>query len=108
MWVAALEQQAGESVQQHMLTPTSGDLDVVPNLWGEGLLVTVPDHPSNLELPVWLYLGDGDHTYALDSESARLTPGLRKFDSAPPDEQRRARLDRTSVEEIRRYIKSGR
>jgi hypothetical protein len=103
-WVGALEQQARQSVRQHMVTPVNGELKATPNLWGEGVFVSLWEDNSRSEPPVWLYLGNGEHTYALDPESARLTPRLRRLSEATSDDQKRARLDRTSIDEIRKYV----
>jgi hypothetical protein len=98
--VAAIENHALQSVQRELTTNENLALEVYPNRWGEGFFVFAEGEPgTNPQPPVWVYLGDA--TYALDSESRRLTPRLSALTDATPAARARVQLDRVSVEEIR-------
>jgi hypothetical protein len=103
VFIDALKREARDSVRQHMIAPIPADLEVTPNAWGEGLIVSGADRLADAGPPVWLYLG-GDDTYTLDPESERLTPGLRKLTTATTEERARAGLDQLSISDIRTYI----
>lgn len=101
--VAVVERQAREAVQREMATPVRTELTTCANQWGEGAFVTVSEAGDVSATPVWLYLGKG-RTYALDTESARITPRLAMLNDAPLEDQNRASLTETSINEIRQWV----
>jgi hypothetical protein len=101
--VAVLERDALQSVQRELAANEKLPLDVYPNRWGEGFFVFADgERGTNAQAPVWVFVGDA--TYAMDSESKRLTPRLSALAEATPAARARAGLDRVSVEEIRAYL----
>jgi hypothetical protein len=104
MVTAAINREAAEAVGRELASPQRSELRTCFNTFGEGVLAFLPEKKTEDKIPVWVYVRG--RAYALEAESAALTPKLQRLSDAPDEVRRLTRLEETSIAEIRRYVTS--
>ncbi len=106
--VRSLKERATHAVARELMAPAGDSLKLAAqaNPGGRvGLIVCNATARTAEERYLWLFIGD--RAYSLDQGSAKLTPGLQAFSSAPEAVRQAARLDDGSLEETRHLIYDG-